>query len=64
MGSISELLDALSDVVPLGIAGAVLGIFFFALGTYIEAKTTKKIGRAIIFFGFLILFAAIYEYLK
>jgi len=61
MDVISDLFSMVSDLVPLGAAGAVIGIFLFSAGVFIEAKTTRKFGRAAMLVGFLILFAAIYE---
>jgi len=62
MNAISELLSGLFDLVPLGIVGAVLGIFLFAVGTFIEAKTTNKFGRTTMVLGFLILGAVAYDF--
>ena len=61
MDAISDLFSMLSELVPLGAIGAIIGIFLFSAGIFIEAKTTRKFGRAAMLVGFLILFAAIYE---
>ena len=64
MDAISELLSQLFDLFPLGVAGAILGVILFAVGTFLEAKTTRKFGRATMFLGFLILFAVVYDYVR
>ena len=61
MDVISNLFSMMSELVPLGATGAIIGIFLFSAGVFIEAKTTRKFGRAAMLVGFLILFAAIYE---
>jgi len=61
MDVISDFFSMMSELVPLGVTGAIIGIFLFSAGVFIEAKTTRKFGRAAMFVGFLILFAAIYE---
>jgi len=61
MDAISDLFTRLSELVPLGATGAIIGIFLFSAGVFIEAKTTRKFGRAAMLVGFLVLFAAVYE---
>ena len=61
MDAISDLFSMLVEQVPLGVTGAIIGIFLFSVGVIIEAKTTRKFGRAAMLVGFLILFAAVYE---
>jgi len=61
MDAISDLFSMLSELVPLGAIGAIIGIFLFSAGVFIEAKTTRKFGRAAMLVGFLVLVAAINE---
>jgi len=61
MDAISELLSLLSELVPLGIAASIIGIFLFAAGTFIESKLPKKLGRAMVLLGVLILLLAVFK---
>ena len=61
MDAISDLVSLLSELVPMGATGAIIGIFLFSVGVFIETKTTRKFGRAAMLLGFLFLFAAVFE---
>ena len=61
MDAIPELLSLLSELVPLGIAVSIIGIFLFAVGTFIESKLPRKLGRAMVLLGVLILLWAVFK---
>lgn len=61
MDVVAEYLSLLSELVPLGVAASIIGIFLFAVGTFIESKLPRKLGRAMVLLGVLILLAAIFK---